>query len=105
MAIYLMDFIAYLRPFCYGSLVYAVLWQGEVLMPSRQYLWQMKQHAKGNCIICGKPRVHYQYRCDACTAKQRDGARERNKNRSTDSPPALPENLAVATPQPESRLQ
>ena len=55
-------------------------------MPSRQYLWQVKQQAKGNCIICGKPRVQYRFRCDVCTGKQRTWARERNKSQNAELP-------------------
>ena len=33
-------------------------------MPSKQYRWQLKQLAAGNCKICGKPREHYKQLCD-----------------------------------------
>jgi hypothetical protein len=55
-------------------------------MPSRQYLWQVKQQAKGNCIICGKPRAQYRFRCDVCTAKQRTLARERRNQTAVLTP-------------------
>ena len=54
-------------------------------MPSRQYLWQVKKQAQGNCIICGKPRDRYRFRCDVCTAKQKALARER-KDRNAEPP-------------------
>ena len=75
---------------------------GKVPMPSRQYLWQMKQLSNGNCIICGKPRTQYRYRCDACTAKQRTVARER---RGREAAAKLAQGPVAATPQPESLLQ
>jgi len=56
-------------------------------MPSRQYLWQVKQQAKGNCIICGKPRARYRFRCDVCTAKQKVLARGRKDRSATPPPP------------------
>jgi hypothetical protein len=71
-------------------------------MPSRQYLWQMKQLSNGNCIICGKPRNDYRYRCDVCTAKQRVVARER---RSREAAAKLAATLALTKPEPESLLQ
>jgi hypothetical protein len=67
-------------------------------MPSRQYLWQMKQQAKGNCIICGKLRVHYRYRCDDCTVKQRTAARRREKNRAENAASNPGEQPALAMP-------
>jgi predicted amidophosphoribosyltransferase len=68
-------------------------------MPSRQYLWQLKQQSQGNCIICGKPRTNYRYRCDACTAKQRIAARERSSSL------ARPKELTPTTLPPESQSQ
>jgi hypothetical protein len=74
-------------------------------MPSRQYLWQVKQQAQGNCIICGKPRAQYRYRCDACTAKQRAAARGRGKDHTQELSILLSNGRTDTTPQPESRLQ
>jgi hypothetical protein len=74
-------------------------------MPSRQYLWQVKQQAKGNCIICGKPRAQYRYRCDVCTAKQRASARERGRDRNKELSMMPSNGPAETTPQPGPQLQ
>jgi len=33
--------------------------------------WQIRESAKGNCGICGKPRNHYAAMCDACAVTNR----------------------------------
>jgi len=48
---------------------------------SRQYRWQQKKIAEGNCSRCGARRNHYAVFCDGCqlnhrlTQQKRSGAR------------------------------
>ena len=44
---------------------------------SRQYVWQQRQAAKGNCRRCGQKREQYPYFCDDCQELERNEEWER----------------------------